>query len=126
MLYAHFARFAELGIALGCSMAVVAIATAVGKLNASGAVPAGVALVPGLIFAGQPSLAENAVPAASFWLVGLAPLALTPFLVPRLARQTGWWPVVVRAVLVLAPLAVAVALAMQHEKLPWEIEGENW
>lgn len=126
MLYAHFGKFAEVGIALGCALAVVAAATAVGKLNASGAVPAGVAFLPGLIFAGRPSLAENAVPAASFWLVALAPLALAPFLAPRLARQTGWWPVVVRAVLVLAPLTVAVVLAMQNEKLPWEIEGENW
>jgi hypothetical protein len=125
MLYAHFGKFAELGIALGGALAVVAIATAVGKLNASGAVPAGVAFLPGLVFAGRPSLPESAIPAASFWLVSLAPLALAPFLVPRLARQTGWMPCVARAVLVLTPLVIAVALAAQTEKLPWDVPPEE-
>jgi len=124
MLYAHFAKFAELGIALGCAFSVVAVAAGLGKLNASGAVPTGVAFLPGLVFAGRPSLPENAIPAASFWLVALAPLALTPFLIPRLARQNGWVARIGRMLLVLAPLAVAVALAAQSEKLPWEIDPE--
>lgn len=124
MLYAHFGKFAELGIALGCAFFVVAVAAGLGKLNASGAVPIGVAFLPGLVFAGRPSLADNNVPAASFWLVALAPLVLTPFLIPRLNRQAGWLACTARAVLVLAPLAIAVVLAMQHEKLPWEVEPE--
>jgi hypothetical protein len=124
MLYSHSAKFAEIGIALGCALFVVAIATAVGRLNASGAVPAGVAVLPGLALAARPSLPDSAVPAASFWLVTLAPLALTPFLVPRLGRQNGWPARIARAVLVLTPLAIAVALAADREKLPWEVEPE--
>ena len=62
--------------------------------------------------------------AAQVWSVALAPLALTPFLVPRLARQDGWLPRIARAVLVLAPLVIAVALAARSEKLPWEIDPE--
>lgn len=125
MLYTHFGKFAEVGIALGCALFVVAIATAVGKLNASGAVPAGVATLPVLLFAARPSLPNHAVPAASFWLVAFAPLALTPFLIPRLARQNGWLARVVRAVLILTPLVIAVALAAEHEKLPWEVPPED-
>src|SRR5262249_30051706 len=116
MLYAHTAKFSELGIALGGALFVVAIATALGKLNASGGNPDGVAT--------RPSLPDSNVRAASFWLVALAPLALTPFLIPRLARQNGWLPPVVRALLILTPLAIGVALAAQSEKLPWEVEAE--
>jgi len=124
MLYAHWAKFSELGLALGCAFFVVAIGTAFGKLNASGSVPAGVGLLPGIIFAGRPSLPDNNVPAESFWLVALAPLALTPFLIPRLARQHGWFARIVRLVLVLTPLVIALVLAARHEKLPWEGEPE--
>jgi hypothetical protein len=125
MLYSHTAKFAELGIALGCALFVVAVATAIGKLNASGAVPAGVAILPGLMLATRPSLPDNTIPPTSYWLIALAPLVLTPFLIPRLARQHGWLARIVRAALILTPLVIAVALAARGEKLPWEKESED-
>ena len=59
----------------------------------------------------------------AFWLVALAPLALTPFLIPRLNRQNGWLARIARAVLVLAPLVAAVVLASKHETIAFE---EPW
>ena len=75
------------------------------------------------IVSDRPSLPDHNVPAAYFWLVALAPLLLLPFLIPALARKDRWYVRVIRALLVLVPLAVAVALAAQHEQLAFE---EEW
>jgi hypothetical protein len=79
--------------------------------------------LPGLVLAGRPSLAENSVPAVSFWLVALAPLALLPFAIPAITRRTGRLTPAIRALLVLAPLVAAAILASQHEQIVFE---EEW
>ena len=124
LLYAHSLRFAEVQFTLGCATFAAGVTSLAGKTSAAGTFPAGAAFLPGLVLAGRPSLAENNVPDAAFWLVALAPLALAPFLIPRLARQHPRYVVPLRAILALAPLVVAVVLAMQHEKLPHEIDSE--
>jgi hypothetical protein len=123
LLYAHSARFMEIAVVLGSAMFGIAVAATAAKTDVSGAVPAGVAFLPGLVLAARPSLAENQVPAASFWLIVLAPLVLAPFLLPALARRDGWLTRSIRVVLVLIPLIIAVVLAAQHEKLVFE---EEW
>lgn len=119
LLYAHSARFMELGVVAGCALFGVAVAAAAAKTDASGAVPAGVAFLPSLLLNGR-LLTDSAVPPASFWLVGLAPLALVPFLVPAVARQNRWLLLSLRTAFILAPLVTAVALAAAAEKLAFE------
>ena len=130
MLYAHSARFMELAVVLGSAMFGVAVANALAKPNdddkkadTSGAIPAVVAFLPGLVLGARPSLAEHNVPNACFWLVALAPAVLLPFLLPAVARKSDRALAVARAVLVLLPLVVAVVLAAKHETLVFE---EQW
>lgn len=122
LLYHHWASAMEIAVSVGSALAGVAAVAWATRTDASGAAPAGVAVLPGLLLAGRLSQ-DSHVPVASFWLVALAPLALAPFLAPRLNRQNGWAARVGRAVLVLAPLVAAVALAAQHEQLAFE---EEW
>ena len=122
LLYAHSARFMEIAVMCGCAAAGVAVAAFPTRGDASGAVPLGVVGLPTLALNGR-FLTDSQVPLASFWLIGLAPLALLPFLLPVVARQPRWVIIPLRALLVLAPLVVAVVLAAQHEKLAFE---EEW
>lgn len=124
LLYAHTAKFMSLGIVMGFAMLGVAVVTGPAKADASGAVPAGVAFLPGLMLAVPPSLPKPAFPAACFWLVVLAPLTLAPFLFPALARSNGWVARLVRAVLIITPLVIAVALADRYEKIVYP--GQDW
>jgi hypothetical protein len=122
LLYAHSARFMDLAVMCGCAAAGVAVAAFPTRADASGAVPLGVVGLPVLALNGR-FLTDSQVPLASFWLVGLAPLALLPFLLPVVARQPRWVIIPLRALLVLAPLVAAVVLAAQHERLAFE---EEW
>jgi hypothetical protein len=84
------------------------------------AVSAAVAvMVPGLLLAGGHGN-PTAVPAASFVLTALAPLALAPSLLPAWQRRQkkGLWAV--QLILLLLPLVVAVVLAAQNESLDYE------
>ena len=85
-------------------------------------IPAGVAFLPGLMLNGR-VLTESNVPLISYWLLALAPLALTPFLTPVLNRKNGWIVRLIRSLLILAPVVIAVLLAAQNEKLVFE---EEW
>jgi len=131
LLYSHNAKFMELAVLIGSAMfgtavAVCAVPTGAGaaKIAASGALPAAVAFLPGLILGTRPSHDENKVPALCFWLVAVTPLILAPFLVPRINRQNHWLLIGLRALLVLTPLAIAVLHAGQYEKFPFEEEPQ--
>ena len=128
LLYTHNAKFMELAVVVGSALfgiAVVGAAAGRGaKVDVSGAIPAAVVFLPGLILGTRPSHDGHKVPVECFWLVALVPLLLAPFLIPRVSRQNRWLLLALRALLVLVPLAVAVALAGQHEKFPFEIEDE--
>ncbi|HEY1186251.1 MAG TPA: hypothetical protein VGE74_01280 [Gemmata sp.] len=131
LLYSHNAKFMELAVLVGSAMLGIAVAVLAVpgrgdgvKVLASGAIPAAVAFLPGLLLGTRPSHADNKVPGTSFWLVALAPLILAPFLIPRLSRQNRWLLVALRALLVLTPLVAAVLLAGRHEKFPYEEEAE--
>lgn len=126
LLHAHTAMLMEVAVILGFAMFGVAVANALSrpdadgrKADASGAVPAVVAFLPGLMLGAWPGLTTT-VPDKVFWLVALAPAVLLPFLLPPVARKNGWWVPALRAALVLIPLAVAIGLAAQHETLVFE------
>jgi hypothetical protein len=96
---------------------------ALGGCDTSGAIPAGVAFLPGLILSTRPSMVAHNVPPLSLWLVALCPVVLLPFLISAPSERRGWIVRLVRTVLVVAPLATAIVLAAQHEKLVFE---EEW
>jgi hypothetical protein len=131
-LHAHNSKSAELAMILGSALFGVAVATAAiatyapqpeeyePKFDTSGAVPAAVAFLPGLLLGARPWLATTAVPGTCFWLVALAPLVLLPFQIPALARKSDRPIAVARAILVLLPLIVAVSMAREHAQMAFE------
>jgi MFS family permease len=121
-IYAHSQLFMNIAIVMGCAMFGIAAAAGSAKADTSGAIPAGVGFLPAFMLnVRDPS--ESLVPLAGFWLVGLAPLMLLPFLIPRIARQPRWIIIPLRIALVLIPLVLAITLAMKYEQLPPE---EEW
>lgn len=121
LLHAHSARSMEVAVVVGSAMFGVAVAAGAARAgDTSGAVPLGVAFLPALLVAERP--AYHNVPAASFWLVALAPLVLAPFLIPAVARRDGWKLRTLRSALVLAPLAAAVVLAARQETIAGQDE----
>jgi hypothetical protein len=119
MIFAHSGKYLDIGTMLGMALFGVAVVGAVGKADVSGAIPAALGFLPGFVAGGRFVTTSN-VPVESFWLAGLAPLALLPFLVPALARQS-YWPIrLVRLLLVLAPLAAALFLANYHDPLKFD------
>ena len=67
LLYTHNALLMELAVILGCGMFAIAVVAGLGQCDTSGAVPAGVAFLPGLIFATRPSLEPHNVPPICLW-----------------------------------------------------------
>jgi hypothetical protein len=120
LLYTSNAKLMDVAIILGCGMFGIAVVATLGGCDTSGAVPAGAAFLPGLIFGTRPSWDAHHVPPLALWLVALAPLVLLPFLLPAVAQKKGWILRVVRALLILAPLIAAIVLASQYEKLEFK------
>ncbi len=123
LIHAHYARAMEIAMVIGSSCMGIAIVARLSRSDASGAIPAAVAFIPGLLLAGRPSLPDHNIPAASFWLIALAPLALAPFLIPALIRKDVWYLRAARGVLILVLFATAVGLAAQNETLAFD---EQW
>lgn len=122
MLYAHSAKFMDMATILGSALLGVAVVAGSAKVDARGAIPAFVGVLPGLLVSGR-ALTTSEVPVASFVLAAVAPLALLPWLVPNLSRRTGPWPRFIRCVSVLAVLVAALVLAGRVETLPWQ---QDW
>ena len=122
LLYMDWAAVTEVAVMLGAALFGVTVAAWLAKTDASGAIPAAVAFLPALMVAGRTS-AIGSVPLASFWLLALAPLTLSPFLIPRLAKHDGWKTRTARAVLILIPVLIALVLADQNAKLSF---GDDW
>ncbi len=116
LLHGHSAKYMEIAVVIGSAMFGIAVVATLMKADVSGAVPAGVAFLPGLVLGGRPTL-DTQVPDVSFLLVSLAPLVLAPFLVPALARMNSRQVRAIRTVLVLAPLVAAIVLAAQHDQI---------
>ena len=117
ILFAHSSRFMDIALVLGAALVGVGLAAHAAKADASGAVPAAIGFLPGLMLNARYQ-SESLVPVASFWLVALAPLAWLPLSIPRFAQQNRWLLGIARLILLIIPLAIAVALAMKFESLP--------
>lgn len=132
LICTHNGLFMQLALVIGSAMFGIAVVTALAKpgpdgpngepgakVLATGAIPAAITFLPGLILGTRPSHADHLVPVVCFWLVALAPLLFAPFLVPRISRQNRWLLLALRVPLVLAPLIVAVVLAAKHEDISY-------
>jgi len=117
IVFAHFSLFMNVALALSAALVGVGLASHAAKADASGAVPAAIGFLPGLMLNARYQT-ESLVPVASFWLVALAPLAWLPLSHPWIARQNRCLLGIARWVLLIIPLAIAVALAMKYESLP--------
>jgi hypothetical protein len=117
IIFAHSTRFMDIALVLSAALVGVGLAAHAAKADASGAVPAAIGFLPGLMLNARYQT-ESLVPVASFWLVALAPLAWLPLSHPWIARQSPALLRIARLVLLIIPLAIAVALAMKYESLP--------
>lgn len=117
IIYAHSTRFMDVALVLGAAFLGIGIVSRIASADASGALPAAVGFLPGLMLNVRYQT-ESLVPLASFWLIALAPLAWLPLVIPRVARQNRWLLGAARFALLGIPLAIAVALALKYENLP--------
>jgi hypothetical protein len=121
-IYAHSHLFMNLALVMAFAFAGIAVVANAAKVDVSGAIPAATGFLPAFMLNVRYQ-SESQVPLAAFWLVGLAPLPLLLLLLPRVARQPRWIVLPLKAMLVLLPLVIAMALALEYEQLPPE---EEW
>ena len=119
LLYNQWVRPTDIATIAACAMLGIAAAAHVSHTSAHGAMPAVAVALPGLMLQSRLGTASSPVLLSAFWLVALAPLALAPFLIPRLARQTGWRIRTARVAALLIPATVAVVLAARDGMLPF-------
>lgn len=130
VLHDGSARFTDFTTFVVSSLAVLAVGGWVLRADVGG----GVGVVP--IFTvlllvrdeAQPTSADDAtahVPVVAYWLVALAPLLLSVFLIPPLTRfGTKWYATPVKLLLVLIPVGIAMCLCLSEA--PLKLETESW
>jgi CDP-diglyceride synthetase len=116
LIHAHSARFAEMALMVAAALVGIAVVAWWKRTAAAAVVPGVAVLLPGLLLSGHAETFSD-VPWTSFALLGLAPLALVLTLVPPVSWLGGVPLRLVQLALLLAPVGVAVALAMQAETL---------
>jgi hypothetical protein len=116
ILYAHSGRLMDMALMASVAFTGPALVACFLPGDTGAAMPAAAIVLPGLMFSAQQETFSE-VPLRSFLLVGLAPLALMPLLLPFLGRQKGWRHWLPALVLVLAPATLALILAVQKESL---------
>jgi hypothetical protein len=119
LLHAHSARLTDLATLLCAALAGIAVVGWVLGRDPGGAMPAVAVALPGLLLIGQQETFSE-LPWTSFALVALAPLALSPLVLPWLNRLRGWGLVVIVLALLLVPAVAGVALAAQAEPLSFD------
>ncbi len=114
-------RLSELAPLVGAVLAGPAIVAWLVRGDTGPALAPVAVLLPGAMTVCQwnPIRNEPPVPWEGFLLMGLAPLALAPLVLPGLARLRGWKRWLPALVLPLIPATVAVILAAQDERLPF-------
>jgi hypothetical protein len=125
LLHAHSLKLTNIALFFGAALAGPALVTWFWPGD-TGPVFAAVAVVlPGLILTGLHDTTDHKVPLESFLLAGLAPLALTPMLLPFLIRQPGWKHWLPGIILPLVPAALSVILAAEAEPLDFNDSLED-
>ena len=119
LIHAGSLRFSEIAMILGGALAGAGLTALVLRASAGGVSGAVAVMVPALLLSGWYETYSE-VPRSSFALAALALLALAPSLVPawRRNQRRGLWAL--QLVLLLVPLAGAIALAAQAESLDYE------
>ena len=117
LLHAHTARLTDLATFVAGSCFGVALAVRWTGADVRGIAPVAAVALPGLMLIGQQSTYSE-VPTASFALVALAPLVLTPLLL--LPERHRRWRVFAGLGLLLATAGAAVFLAWWAEPLSFD------
>jgi hypothetical protein len=115
-LYTHIASFTDMASIFAAAAGGVALVAWLLRMDAGGIAGGAAVLLPGLLLAGKAESYSD-VPWDSFVLAALAPLALTLALLPPVARLPRVAGRLVQLLLVIVPIVVAVARAMQYETL---------
>ena len=124
------ARFCDFATVVASSLFVLALGGWVLRADVGG----GVAVVPIVTvllmirdeaLPTDPEETTKHVPVAAYWLVGLAPLVLGVFLIPRItAFGRKWYATVTKVALILIPVGIAVYLCITEA--PLSFEAESW
>ncbi|MCI0637565.1 MAG: hypothetical protein L0Y72_07105 [Gemmataceae bacterium] len=117
LVHAGSARLTEAATALSAALGGIAVACILLKIDGSSAVPGAAVLLPGLLLIGQQETFSDLTWHA-FALPAVAPLAMV-FLLP-FPKLQGFPLMCWRLSLVLVPLVIAMALAMQTGPLEFE------
>jgi hypothetical protein len=111
LLYASIARWMEAAVICASALAGMGLVAWWRRADASGAIPAAVVILTGLLLMGQRETGVETIPWSAFAVAALAPLMLA-----------GAWPIrhwpglprhLARLLLILIPLIVAILLAQQ-------------
>lgn len=116
LIYAASARFFDMTVLMTATLAGLGFVTALRKIDTAALFAGPAIFLPALMLAG----AENTfseVPVASFILVAVAPYALWLLRLPPLLGWSKRARTIAVIVAVLAPCAIAVALALRAESL---------
>jgi hypothetical protein len=119
LIHAHTARFTEAVLILASGLFGVAAGALLSRDDGRGAAGPVVVLVLSLLLSGW-TTTDSKVPTASFFLVGLAPLAVLLTWLPPLRTGSTLRRGLAGAVLVLLPVLVAVLLAVLNESVEFE------
>jgi len=116
LLHAHSAKLTDFALLASMALVGTALAAWVRPSDTGSALAAAAVFLPGLLLNGQHSTFSE-VPKLSFVLAALAPLAVTPMLIPMLARQSRWKRWLPAIGLPLIPAIWALVLAARAETL---------
>lgn len=119
LIHAHSARLMESATIAGAALFGIAAVALFGKADAGAAMPAVAVFLSGLLLIGHYETYSE-VPAVSFALPAVAPLAAAAVLVPPLTRLGGLRLRLLQFTLVLVPLAVALWRAEAAEPMDFE------
>lgn len=119
LLHAHSARLSDVAVILSVSLAVIAVAAFLFRVDPSSVAPGIATSLPSLMISGYYDTFSE-VPPAAFAVVAASLLPLSVLLLPRVRKLRGrrWHPLA--TALAAAPLLTAVGLAMRAESLSFE------
>jgi hypothetical protein len=123
LLHAHTASLMDLSLLFFAALLGLALVAWWLQGDTGPALAAAAVVLPGVLLIGQQTNTSQ-VPPTSFYLAGLAPLALTPMLLPVLARQDRWKRWLPAILLPWLIAGVAVALAAIAEPLDFSKPAE--
>ncbi len=120
----HYAKGMDIALFFAAGLAAVALVSWLLPGDTGPALAAAAVVLPGILQTSYQDMTPK-VPFTYFIVAGMAPLALTPMLLPFLSRLRGFARWVPGILLPLIPAVVALAMAMEIEPLTLEEPGEE-